>query len=118
MRHVDVNDGIDTNRDDNDIAPFKNILNDMYVKNLYYCWPSTSKAFFGASVTTKSVLKGNEKAYTEVIIRQDLIFTLYRYANYKGLDVTASADISEYTDQAQVSEYARTAISWGEQMVL
>lgn len=29
-----MNDGIDTNRDDNDIAPFKNILNDMYAKDL------------------------------------------------------------------------------------
>ncbi|HHW46449.1 MAG TPA: hypothetical protein GXX17_06005 [Clostridiales bacterium] len=25
---------MDTNRDDNDIAPFKNILNDMYAKDL------------------------------------------------------------------------------------
>lgn len=29
-----MNDGIDTSRDDNDIAPFKNILNDMYAKDL------------------------------------------------------------------------------------
>ena len=28
VRYIAVNDGIDTNRDDNDIAPFKNILND------------------------------------------------------------------------------------------
>ena len=30
IRYVAVNDGVDTSRDDNDIAPFKNILNDMY----------------------------------------------------------------------------------------
>ena len=29
-----MNDGIDTNREDNDIAPFKNILNDMYARDL------------------------------------------------------------------------------------
>lgn len=34
VRYIAVNDGIDTNRDDNDIAPFKNILNDMYAKDL------------------------------------------------------------------------------------
>ena len=34
VRYIAVNDGIDTNREDNDIAPFKNILNDMYAKDL------------------------------------------------------------------------------------
>ena len=34
VRYIAVNDGIDTARDDNDIAPFKNILNDMYAKDL------------------------------------------------------------------------------------
>ena len=34
IRYVAVNDGVDTNRDDNDIAPFKNILNDMYARDL------------------------------------------------------------------------------------
>ena len=34
VRYIAVNDGIDTNRDDNDIAPFKNILHDMYAKDL------------------------------------------------------------------------------------
>ena len=37
MRYVSVNDGIDTfstNNGNNDIAPFKSILNDMYSKDL------------------------------------------------------------------------------------
>ncbi|MBR5223347.1 MAG: recombinase family protein [Clostridia bacterium] len=34
IRYIAVNDGIDTSRNDNDIAPFKNILNDMYAKDL------------------------------------------------------------------------------------
>lgn len=34
VRYIAVNDGIDTLRNDNDIAPFKNILNDMYAKDL------------------------------------------------------------------------------------
>lgn len=34
VRYIAVNDGIDTGKDDNDIAPFKNILNDMYAKDL------------------------------------------------------------------------------------
>ena len=34
VRYIAVNDGIDTDREDNDIAPFKNILNAMYAKDL------------------------------------------------------------------------------------
>lgn len=34
IRYIAVNDGIDTLYDNNDIAPFKNILNDMYAKDL------------------------------------------------------------------------------------
>ena len=34
IRYIAVNDGIDTAKSDNDIAPFKNILNDMYAKDL------------------------------------------------------------------------------------
>ncbi len=34
VRYISVNDGVDTLIDNNDIAPFKNILNDMYAKNL------------------------------------------------------------------------------------
>jgi hypothetical protein len=34
VRYIAVNDGIDTMNSDNDIAPFKNILNEMYAKDL------------------------------------------------------------------------------------
>ena len=34
IRYIAVNDGIDTLLENNDIAPFKNILNDMYAKDL------------------------------------------------------------------------------------
>lgn len=34
VRYIAVNDNIDTNKEDNDIAPFKNILNDFYSRDL------------------------------------------------------------------------------------
>lgn len=34
VRYIAINDNIDTSKDNNDIAPFKNILNDMYAKDL------------------------------------------------------------------------------------
>ena len=36
VRYIAMNDGIDTMRDNNDIAPFKNILNEMYSNCLLY----------------------------------------------------------------------------------
>ena len=37
---------------------------------------------------------------------------LYRYAQYKGLDVSTAADLSGYPDAAQVQTYAQKAMSW------
>lgn len=34
IRYIAINDNVDTKKQDNDIAPFKNILNDMYSKDL------------------------------------------------------------------------------------
>lgn len=34
VRYIAINDGIDTDADSNDIAPFKNILNEMYSKDI------------------------------------------------------------------------------------
>jgi len=34
IRYIAVNDNVDTLKNDNDIAPFKNILNDMYAKDI------------------------------------------------------------------------------------
>ena len=38
--------------------------------------------------------------------------TVRRYFQYKGYDVTASADLSGYSDIAQVSSYALAALQW------
>jgi len=34
VRYIAINDNVDTAHDDNDIAPFKNILNEMYAKDI------------------------------------------------------------------------------------
>ena len=46
------------------------------------------------------------------ITREQLAAILYRYASYKGYDVTISADLSSYTDADSVSAYAVDAMSW------
>ena len=49
---------------------------------------------------------------TDTITREQMAAILYRYAQYKGYDVTASADLSTYTDAASVSSYAVSAMQW------
>ena len=41
------------------------------------------------------------------ITREQMAAILYRYAQYKGYDVTKKADLSGYSDNGQVSAYAK-----------
>ncbi len=46
------------------------------------------------------------------ITREQMAAILYRYASYKGIDVSAAADLSAYGDASSVSAYARPAMGW------
>ena len=47
----------------------------------------------------------------DALTREQLAAILYRYAQYKGYDLSASADLSGYSDQAGISAFARTAMA-------
>ncbi len=46
------------------------------------------------------------------ITREQMATILYRYAQFKGYDVSAKGDLSAFTDGADVSEWAKDALSW------
>ena len=46
------------------------------------------------------------------ITREQMAAILYRYAQYKGYDVTERADLSAFTDAAQIAPYAVEAMQW------
>ena len=47
------------------------------------------------------------------VTREQLCTMLYRYAkNYIGMDVSATGDLSSFSDQNKVSDYARDAVTW------
>lgn len=48
----------------------------------------------------------------DTITREQMATILYRYAQYKGYDTTARADLSRFTDAAQVGPWAVDAIRW------
>ena len=53
------------------------------------------------------------------ITREQLAAILHNYAEYKGMDVSARADLSKYADAASISDWARDVISWavGEELI-
>ncbi|NLK92245.1 MAG: S-layer homology domain-containing protein, partial [Bacteroidales bacterium] len=56
---------------------------------------------------------GNGKFGPEdAITREQLATILMNYANYKGYDVSAKADLSKYEDSKEISNWALDAISW------
>lgn len=76
--------------------------------NMYYAdainWAAANGIVNGVSET--SFAPDNQ------ITREQMAAILYRYAQFKGYDVTASNDLSSYTDASQISEYATTAMQW------
>lgn len=47
------------------------------------------------------------------INRAQMAAILYRYATYKGYDVTARANLESFRDAGQIGSYATEAMSWG-----
>ncbi len=46
------------------------------------------------------------------VSRQEAAQILYKYASYKGYDVTGAADLSKYTDNGSVADWAEVAMKW------
>lgn len=46
------------------------------------------------------------------ITREQMAAILYRYAQYKGYDVSAKADLSKFTDVDEISGYALEPLQW------
>ncbi len=46
------------------------------------------------------------------LTREQLVTILYRYAEAKGYDVSASADLAGYPDGEEIQAYAREAMAW------
>lgn len=46
------------------------------------------------------------------ITREQMASILYRYSDYKGMDVSARADLSRYSDAAAIGDWATDVLSW------
>ena len=57
-------------------------------------------------------VEGNNFDPTGSLTREQMATVLYRYAQYKGADVSASGDIGGFVDSANVSSWAVDAVKW------
>lgn len=48
----------------------------------------------------------------DAVTREQMATLLYRYAQYRGYDISQTADLSAYGDSGKVSPYAQSAVHW------
>ena len=82
---------------------FTDVAADQYYANAV-AWAAQNGIVSGTTATTF--------APNNAITREQMAAILYRYAQFKGYDVSVKADLSVYTDAAQVSTYATDAMAW------
>lgn len=84
-------------------ATFSDVKSSDYFANAA-AWGQSTGIVDGTSATKFSP--------TLNITREQLATMLYRYAQYKGMDVSARGDLSKFKDTSKISDYAGTAMSW------
>lgn len=67
-------------------------------------WAASEKIVEGYSDT--------EFGTDDAITREQLAAILYRYAAYKGYDVSADGDLGDFTDASKISDWAYEAMQW------
>lgn len=66
-------------------------------------------------LSSEQIMRGysdTEFGPDDPVTRQELATILFRYADYKGYDTTARADLSRYEDVNEVAEWALEAMQW------
>ena len=64
--------------------------------------------------TEHGIVNGSEGQFYpgRIVTREQLAAMLYRYAQYKGYDLTAGGDLSGFADAGAVSGWAETSLAW------
>ena len=66
-------------------------------------WASNNGIIFGISE--------NQFAPNDNITREQMVVMIYRYATFKGYDITTSGSTA-YMDNSDISDYAKDAVTW------
>ena len=82
--------------------------------NAYYAAPVAWAAWNGIVNGYSATTFGPQDRVT----REQLAAILYRYAAYKGCEVSQRGDLTQFVDAGQIHTYAREALSWANRMEL
>lgn len=122
-------EGLISGISDSEFAPYMDITRGMFVTVLYrmenepqsdfeYAFEDVpADEYFSKAVAWASENKivegysGETYEPYQTIIREQMAAIIYRYARYKGYDMSVSADIS-YFDSESISDYALEAVKW------
>ena len=85
------------------VCPFTDVVPGSWYEQAVL-WAAETGITAGTSATTFSP--------NDELTREQLATFLRRYAAYKGLDVSASADLSGYTDAGSISDFALESVRW------
>ena len=72
----------------------------------------TDAVNWAASNNIVSGMPDGTYAPNQALTREQMASILYRYAEYKGIDVSARADLSTFTDGTTVSPWAQDVVQW------
>lgn len=86
----------------NNTTPFTDLKADWYKDAV--AWAYKTGVVTGTSASTFSP-DGN-------VTREQIATILYRYADYKGYNVSATADLTTFPDSANVNAWAKEAMQW------
>jgi len=76
-----------------------------------YAWYADAVAWASANGIVNGV-SATEFDPDAPITREQMAAMLYRYAGFKGLDVSVDGDLNAYADAEDVSDYAKDAMAW------
>lgn len=86
-----------------DSMPFTDVMPDSYYFNAIK-WGYKNKILSGYDESTF--------APDDTVTREQLCTLIYRYAEYKGMDVSSQEDLNNFKDINQVSDYALLPFGW------
>lgn len=85
------------------VSPFEDVADQAYYANAI-AWAVENDIVSGYDAT--------HFGPKDAITREQMASILYRYATYKGMDTSASVDLSGFSDADKVSNWAKDTMAW------
>ena len=75
-------------------------------------WYTDAVIWAASNKVVNGLEDGTNYGPFEPVTREQMAVMLYRYAQYKGYDVTGADDLAGYTDAGEISSWAEGEVAW------